>query len=147
MCQYFYILTLCSHSLHDCLNVFYHIMVLLSRWRWCTVDVLRCRGVPPFSCGCYRSFLLSVRLAKEKNYFAHVLRSADCCLHSRMSSLKNPVCAKRAISLDIIMALEIFWPPAIANSIPFSNCSISQARGSTGSYGPIILTVFSSRSI
>ena len=59
----------------------------------------------------------------EKNlYFAHVLRLADFCLHFRMSLLNTHVCAKRAITLDIIMASGIVWPPVGANSLPFYNC-------------------------
>ena len=84
---------------------------------------------------------------ERNNYFAHVLRSAYCRIHSMMSSLRINVCAISVIPSDIIMALEIFWPPSLVNSLPFSNCLISQARGSAGSYGPIILTAFSSRSI
>ena len=80
-------------------------------------------------------------------YFAHVLRSADCRLHSLMSSLKNPVYDSRVIPFDIIIASEIVWPPDLVNSLPFSNCSISRSRGSAGLYGPIILTAFSPRSI
>ena len=80
-------------------------------------------------------------------YFAHVLRSVDCRLQSLMSSLKSLVCASRVIPFDIIIASDIVWPPALANSLPFSNCWISRASGSAGSYGPIILTEFSSRSI
>ena len=84
----------------------------------------------------------------EKNiYFAHVLRSADCRLHSLMSSLKIPVCDIRLIPFDTIIAPEIFWTPSLSNYLPFSNCSISRSRGSAGSYVPIILTAFSSRLI
>ena len=147
MCQSFQIVALCSHYLHNCLNVFYHLMVLFWKVRWCTVYVLHCRVVPPFSRGFYRSFLLSVRLVKNKLYLFHVLRSVNCCLHYQMLLLKIPVCAKRVIPFDIIMALDIVWPPYLANYLPFSNCSIIQSRGPAGSYGPIILTAFSSRFI
>ena len=51
------------------------------------------------------------------------------------------------ITFDIIMASEIVWPPDLANYLPFSNCLISRAMGSAGSYDPIILTELSSRSI
>ena len=61
--------------------------------------------------------------------------------------IRITVCASRVIPFEIIIASEIVWPPAIANYLPFSNHLISQARGSAGSYGPIILTVFSLRSI
>ena len=83
----------------------------------------------------------------ETFYFAHVLRSEDCRLYSLMSTLKIPVCARKVIPFDIIRASDIFWPPALANSLPFYKCPISRARGSAESYGLIILTVFSSRSI
>ena len=93
--------------------------------------------------------LFCSRRAQWKNnlYFTHVLRSADCRLHFLMSSLKIPVYARRVILFDIIMVSEIVWTPAPANYLPFSNCSISWARGSEWLYGPIILTVFSLRSI
>ena len=71
----------------------------------------------------------------------------DCRLRSHMSSLKIPICAKRRIILDIIMASELFWPLTLANYLPFSNCASSQERGSAGSYGLIILTAFFLRSI
>ena len=71
-----------------------------------------------------------------------VFPPADIRLHSLMSSLKIPVCSRRLIPFDIIMALEIVWTTALANYLPFSKFSISQARVSTGSYGPIILTAF-----
>ena len=84
---------------------------------------------------------------KAKLYPAHVLRSADFRLHYLMSSLKIPVCASRTINFDIIISSEIVWPTTPKSSLPFSNCSISRARGSAGLYGPIILAAFSSRSI
>ena len=65
LCQYFQIVYLCPYYLHYCLSVFYHLMVLFWMEWWCTVYFLRCCGVTPFSCGCYRSFLLLVRLAKD----------------------------------------------------------------------------------
>ena len=82
---------------------------------------------------------------KNNLYFAHVLRSGDFRLHSLMSSLKIPVCAIMAIPFDIIIASDIFWPPDIENSLPFSNCLIIWSRVSAGLYGPIILTEFSFR--
>ena len=109
---------------------------------FCTVVVY-----PPFPAVVTAIFCSRCARWKNNLYFAHVLRSADCCLHSLVSSLKIPVFASRVIYFDIIIASEIFWPPALANSLPFSNYSISQARGLAGSYGPIILTEFSSRSI
>ena len=147
LCRSFHIVALCLHSLHNFLYVFNHLMVLLWIGRWCTGDVLYCRGVTPLSCGCYRSFLLLMHLVEFYYYFAHVLRSADCRLHSFMSSLKINVCARRVIPFDIIMASEIVWPPTLENSLPVSNSSIVQDRGSAGSYDPIILTSFSLRSI
>ena len=84
---------------------------------------------------------------KKNNIFFHVLRSADYCLHSRMTSLKITVCASRVIPFDIIIALDIVWTSDPENSLPFYNCSISRARGSVRLYGPIILTAFSLRSI
>ena len=80
-------------------------------------------------------------------FFSHVLWSVDCPLRSRMWSLKISVCARKVITFDIIMASDIVWPPALANSLQFFNCSIIHVRGSTGSYVPIIFTAFSSRSI
>ena len=62
-------------------------------------------------------------------------------IHSHFGRLLSPLadvvvehtrlCQKR-IPLDIIMASAIVWPPDRANSLPFSNCSISWARGSVG---------------
>ena len=118
-CQFFQILALCSHSIHDCLYFLDHLMVLFWRGRWCTVDILHCCVVPAFSCGFYRSFLLSVLSVEKSLYFAHVLRSADCCLHSLMSSFKILVCASRVINFDIIIAPEIVWTPDTENSLPF----------------------------
>ena len=145
LCQSFQILALCLHYLHGCLYVFYHLIVLFWRVRWCTVYVFHCCGEPAFSCCCYHSFLVSVCSVKKK-HFAHVLRSADCRLHSLMSSLKIPVCDSSVIPFDIIIASEIFCPPDLANYLPFSNCSISRDMGSAGSYDPIILTEFYLRS-
>ena len=45
-----------------------------------------------------------------------------------------------AIPFEIVMATETVWTPALADSLPFSNCSISQETVSAVSYGPIILT-------
>ena len=109
LCQYFQLVTFCSHSLHDCLYVFDQLVVLFWRGRWCTIDVLHYCGVPAFSWGCYRSFFFS-RCARWKNnsYFAHVLRSADCLLNSTMSSLKIPGWNSRVIPFEIIIASEVF---------------------------------------
>ena len=79
--------------------------------------------------------------------FAHVLRSADCCLHYLMSSLKITVCASRLIPFEIIIVLDLVWPPALEKSLPFCNWSISWARVLAGLCYPIIFTVFSSRFI
>ena len=136
LCQLLHIVALCLHYLKSCLYVFDHIMVIFWRGRWCTVYVLHCCGVTDFSCGCYCSFLLLVGLAEKKLYFAHVLRLADCRLQSLMSSLKIPVCASRVIPFDIIIASEIVWPPDLAISLPFSNCSISRAREFSGVVWP-----------
>ena len=84
---------------------------------------------------------------KNNLYLAHILRSVDCRIHSLISSLKITICGSRVIPFDIITVSEIFWPPALANYPPFSNCLISRARGSAGLYGPIIFTAFSSGSI
>ena len=54
------------YPLKYCLDILYHLMVLFWRWRWCTVDVLHCRGVPPFYCGFYHYFLLLVRSLKKQ---------------------------------------------------------------------------------
>ena len=97
---------------------------------------------PPFPVVVSALFCSRCSWWKTNFYFCHVLRSADCCLRSHMPSLKIPVCAKRVITLYIIMESEIFWPPALANSLPFSKCSISPERGSVGSYGLIILIAF-----
>ena len=68
--QSFQLIALCLHSLHNCLNVFCHLMVLFWSGRWFTIDVLHCRGVPPpFPCGFYWYFLLSVRSVKEQFLF------------------------------------------------------------------------------
>ena len=61
--------------------------------------------------------------------------------------IEHPRLCERMIYLDIIMALEIVWPHACTNYLPFSNCSISWVRGSVGSQVPIILTAFFLRSI
>ena len=89
-CQYLQIVDLCLHSLHDCLNVFYHLMVLFCRGRWCTIDFFHFRGVPPFSCGCYRSFLISLLSVKE--YFVFILRLKVRIFSSLLSDavIENP---------------------------------------------------------
>ena len=69
LCQSFQIVTPRLHSLHDCLDVFYCLMVLLWRGRWCTIDILHRRSVPPFSCSCYHYFLLSVLSVKKQLVF------------------------------------------------------------------------------
>ena len=65
LCQSFQIVSLCLHYLHNNLDVLYRLMMLFWRGRYCTIDVLHRSGVPPCSCGCYRSFLLSVRSVKK----------------------------------------------------------------------------------
>ena len=71
-------------------------MVLFCRGRWCNIDNFHRSGVPPFSCGCYRTSLLSVRLAEKNLYFAHVLRSEDVRIHYRMLFLNTPpLCQER----------------------------------------------------
>ena len=119
LCQFFQIVALGSHSLHDCLFFFEHLMVLFWRRRWCTIDGLHCCGVPAFSCGCYCYFSLSVRLVGKQLYLAHVLRSADCSLRSLISSLKIAVCVSRVIPFEIIIASEIVLPPNPADFPPF----------------------------
>ena len=106
-----------------------------------------CYDVLAFSCGCYRSFLLSVGLVGKQFIFSPCLKVRG--LSSRLSDviIKIPVCASRVVPFDIIIALEIVWPPDLANYIPFSNCLISWDRCSVGLYCPIILTASSSRSI
>ena len=146
-CQYFQILALCLHSLHDCLYVFDHLMVLFWRGRWCNIYVLHYCDIPAFSCGCYRYFLLSVFSVVKQFIFCPRLELGGFCLNSLMSSLKISGCARRVINFYIIIAPDIVWPLALANSLFFSNCLVSQARGSAGSYGPIILTAFSLRLI
>ena len=76
-------------------------------------------------CGCFAlsavvAALFCSQCARWENnlYIYHVLRSANCCLHSLVLSFKIPVCPRRVIPFDIIMALDIFWPPALANSLP-----------------------------
>ena len=44
-------------------------MVLFCKWRWYTIYVLHFCGVPPFSCGYYCSFLISMLLVKEQLVF------------------------------------------------------------------------------
>ena len=66
LCQYFQLVALCLHPLHDCLDVFYRLMVIFWRGRWCNVDILHRRGVTQFSCGCYSSFILSVCSVKKQ---------------------------------------------------------------------------------
>ena len=147
LCHYFQLVSVCSHSLHNCLYFFNHLMMIFWRgWR-CTLVVLHCRGVPSLSCGFCRFFCSLCARCKNDLYFSHVLRLVDCRLHSLMSSLKITVCTSRVIPFDIIIASEIVWPPDPANSLPFSNCFISWYRGSAGSYGPIIFNAFSPRSI
>ena len=122
-------------------------MVLFCRRWWCTVDVFYCRGVPPSSCGYYHYFLLSIRSLGEKFAF---------CPHLEVGGLSSPLSdviienshfCQKGDFFDIIMALEFVWTPYLEDCIPFSNCSISWARGSVGYYGPIILTSFSSKLI
>ena len=62
-----------------------------------------------------------MRSLEEKMHFAHVLRSEDCRLHSLMLLLKDSVCDRMVIPLEIVMALDIVWPPDLANSLPFYN--------------------------
>ena len=64
--QSFQLVALCLHPLQNRLYVFFRLMVLFWRGRWCTVDVLHCWGVPPFSWSCYRYFMLSVSSVKEQ---------------------------------------------------------------------------------
>ena len=59
-------------------------------------------------------------LGEKQFYFDHILRSVDYRLNSQMLSLKIPVCARRVNIFDIIMESGIVWPPALANSLPFS---------------------------
>ena len=65
LCQSFQLVSLCLHPLHDRLDIFYCLMVLLWGGRWFIVDILHWRGVTPSYCSCYRSFLLLVRSVKK----------------------------------------------------------------------------------
>ena len=109
---------------------------------FCTVAVY-----PHFSLVVTALFCSQCAWWENNLYFAQVFRLADFCLHSLMSSLKVPVCVSRVIPFDIIVALEIFWIFALANSLPFYNSLVSRAMVSAGFYGHIILTAYSSRSI
>ena len=102
---------------------------------------------PPFPAVVNALFCSWCAWWKNNLYFTHILRSADCCLHSLMSSLKITVCARRVIPFKIVIVSDIVWPTALANSLPFSNCSISWHRGSERLYGSIVLTDFSLRYI
>ena len=132
------------HSLYDIVQVFYYLVVLFC-WGWrYTINILYRRRVPPFLCGGERSPLFSMRFLEKVLKMANALRSVVCCLHSWMSLLKVDVCAKRVIPLDTIITSAIVYTPACTNFLLFSNFSINQAWGSTGSYGPIIFTAFTS---
>ena len=80
----------------------------------CTVAVY-----PPFPVVVSALFCYRCAQWKSNLYIAHVLRLADCRLYSLISSFKITVCARRVIPFDIIMASEIFWPPDLANYLPF----------------------------
>ena len=105
----------------------------------CTIDVLHFSGVPTFSCGCYFSFLLLVRSEKDFLFYPRLEVS-------RLSSplldivIENIFFRQMAIPFDIVMETETVWSPALADYLPFSNCSISQETVSAVSYGLIILT-------
>ena len=130
LCQSLQTIALCLHSLYDCLYFFYQHMVIFWREQWFTVHVLHCCGLSAFSCGYCHYFMLLVCLVGKTLYFVHVLRLADCCINSLMSSLKIPVCASRVIPFDIILASVIVYTPDLASSLHFYKCSNSRARGS-----------------
>ena len=133
LCQYFQLVTLRLHSLDDSILIFYNLVMILWRgWRY-TVYVLYCCCVSPFDCSSDHYHLFTVGSVKNVLNVAHVLRLVVCRLHSLISSLKVEVYVKRVIPLENIIASEIVWPPARTNSLPFSNYSISHARGSAGS--------------
>ena len=67
--------------------------------------------------------------------------------HSLISSLNVAVFANRVIPFDTIVTMVIVCPPGLENSRPLLIWSMRQERGSEGSYGQIIMTTFSLRSI
>ena len=69
LCQSFQNVDLCLHPLRYCFYVFDHLMVLFWRGLWCTLNFLHCRSVPPFSCGCYRYFMLLVCSVEKQFVF------------------------------------------------------------------------------
>ena len=77
------------------------------------------RDVTPFSCGSYRSPLLSVWLAKKTLKVSHVLSLVDNWCHYQMSSFKVSVCTKNVIPFDTITASEIVCPPDLETPAPF----------------------------
>ena len=90
-------------------------------------------------------FLILVCLVEKKFIFHPHLEVGGLLSPLSDVIIKIPVYASRVIPFEIIIASDIVWPYALANSLLFSNFLISQSSGSAGSYGPIILTVFFSR--
>ena len=147
LCQSIQIVTMRLHSLDNSVQVLY-CLAMLFRWGWqYNIDLLYRRCISPFDCGGERYPLLTMVLVENVLKPAHVLRLVVFRLHSWMYLLKVAVCDKLVITVDTITELSIIWPPTHENSLPFSNFLIKRARGSVGSYGPIIFTAFSLRSI
>ena len=111
-------------------------VVLLWWWWWYAVDILYSRCTPLYLQWLPLFFVISVLCAR-------VLSSVDYWCQSQMSSLSIHFCAKMVIPFNTIIASEIFCPPSLEKPLPYLSWSIRWARGSAGSYGPIILTAVS----
>ena len=86
-------------------------------------------------------------LWKKVLKFDHVLSLVGFWRPSLISSLNVAVLANRVIPFHTITAMVIVCLPDLENYRPFLSWPMRQERGYAGSYGPIILTTFSLRSI
>ena len=103
LCQYFQIVALCLHAPHNCLNVIYWLMMLFWRGRRCTIYFFTIAVYPPFPEVVTALLCSWCDQWNNRLYFSHVFWSVVWRLHSWMSSLKIPDCAKWVIPLEIIM--------------------------------------------